>query len=58
VRGLDIIELRAVCTEPADYANPIEPSGRGGARIAAAVLGAIGLGAARPPASRLWAQGE
>src|SRR5688500_13985701 len=26
---LDLIELRLVCTEPSDYANPIEPSGQG-----------------------------
>lgn len=31
---LSVIELRAVCTEPSDYANPIEPSGGGGAKIA------------------------
>lgn len=35
--GVDAIELRAICCEPADYANPIEPSGRGGAKIAAAI---------------------
>jgi hypothetical protein len=35
--GVDLIELRAICTEPADYANPIEPSGRGGAKIAAVI---------------------
>ena len=39
---LDLIELRLVCTEPADYANPIEPSGQGGRRIAAAVARAVG----------------
>jgi hypothetical protein len=36
-RGLPLIDLRLVCDEPADYANPIEPSVRGGAKIAAAV---------------------
>jgi hypothetical protein len=34
---LSAIELRAICTEPADYANPIEPSVRGGSKIAAAI---------------------
>lgn len=29
--GLDLIELRLVCSEPTDYANAIEPSGSGGA---------------------------
>jgi hypothetical protein len=33
-----IIDLRTVCTQPADYANPIEPSGSGGRKIAAAIL--------------------
>ena len=37
-RGLPVIELRQVCTEPADYANPIEPSVPGGAKIAAAIV--------------------
>jgi hypothetical protein len=34
---LGIIDLRLVCTEPADYANPIEPSSRGGQKIARAI---------------------
>ena len=38
---LTIIELRAVCSAAADYANPIEPSGRGGAKIAAAIALAV-----------------
>jgi lysophospholipase L1-like esterase len=42
-RGLPALELRLVCTEPADYANPIEPSVRGGAKIARAIVGALGL---------------
>lgn len=33
-----IVDLRAIFSEPADYANPIEPSARGGAKVAA-VLG-------------------
>jgi hypothetical protein len=37
-----VIELRLVCTEAADYANPIEPSVRGGAKIARAVFRAVG----------------
>jgi hypothetical protein len=36
-RKLDLIDLRLLCNEPADYANPIEPSARGGAKIAAAI---------------------
>lgn len=36
-RGLPVIELRDVCTEPTDYANPIEPSVAGGEKIAHAI---------------------
>jgi hypothetical protein len=49
-RALTVIELRLVCNEPADYANPIEPSSHGGAKIARAIRTAIALphaGAAR-----------
>ena len=42
-RRLDVIELRAICTEPGDYANPIEPSGEGGRKIARAVARAVGV---------------
>jgi hypothetical protein len=35
---LEIIELRLVCTRPEDYANPIEPSSTGAAKIARAIL--------------------
>lgn len=43
--GLDVIDLRLVCSEPEDYANPIEPSGRGGRKIAAALAAAAGIDA-------------
>jgi GDSL-like Lipase/Acylhydrolase family len=36
-----VIDLRLVCSEAADYANPIEPSVRGGAKIARAVAAAV-----------------
>jgi hypothetical protein len=36
-RGLPLVDLRLVCAEDADYANPIEPSARGGAKIAGAI---------------------
>lgn len=35
--ALPVVDLRAVCSEPADYANPIEPSSTGGAKIARAL---------------------
>ena len=36
-RNLTIIDLRFVCSEKTDYANPIEPSGSGGRKIAKAI---------------------
>ena len=38
-----VIDLRLVCTEPADYANPIEPSSTGGEKIARGITASIGL---------------
>jgi hypothetical protein len=46
-RGLTVIDLRVICDQAEDYANPIEPSSLGGAKIAAAVLRAV-TGAAGP----------
>jgi lysophospholipase L1-like esterase len=37
-----VIDLRLVCHEKADYANPIEPSGQGGMKIAKAIVRATG----------------
>jgi hypothetical protein len=45
-RAIDVIDLRLVCTEASDYANPIEPSGSGGKKIAAAIAAAVGASAA------------
>jgi hypothetical protein len=50
--GLDVIDLRAVCDQPQDYANPIEPSSIGGARIARAIARVV-TGTAMP-AARLF----
>jgi lysophospholipase L1-like esterase len=36
-RGLPLIDLRLICSDDSDYANPIEPSVRGGEKIAGAV---------------------
>jgi len=52
--GLDVIDLRAVCDLPQDYANPIEPSSIGGAKIARAVAHVVADGTARP-AARIFA---
>jgi hypothetical protein len=35
--GLPLIDLRLICNEDADYANPIEPSVRGGEKLARAI---------------------
>jgi len=35
--GIPLIDLRLVCSEDADYANPIEPSDKGGEKIARAI---------------------
>ena len=51
---LRVIALRLVCTEPADYANTIEPSVRGGEKVARAIFRAFGLGVPTPEASRIY----
>ena len=35
---IDVIELRSICNQASDYANPIEPSGSGGLKIARAII--------------------
>lgn len=52
-RGMPLIDLRLICNEAADYANPIEPSVQGGGKIARAIAQA----AAAEPLSRssVWA---
>lgn len=39
--GLPVIDLRLICTAPADYANPIEPSSIGGEKIAKAIVAMV-----------------
>jgi hypothetical protein len=39
--GVPVIDLRMICTLPEDYANEIEPSAAGGAKIAQAIIHAI-----------------
>ena len=43
--GFPVLELRDLFTDPADYANPIEPSTRGGAKMAAAIARHVTAGA-------------
>lgn len=40
-RGLPVVDLRTVCSEPDDYANPIEPSSAGGEKIARALTAVL-----------------
>ena len=37
-RKLPLIDLRLICNDDGDFANPIEPSVQGGAKIAAAIM--------------------
>jgi len=37
-RGLSLIDLRVLCNEDVDFANPIEPSVQGGQKIADAIV--------------------
>ena len=38
----NVVDLRMICADPADYANPIEPSGIGGQKIAQAIGRTVG----------------
>ena len=49
------IELRLVCDHPGDYANPIEPSVRGGGKIARAVARALAERSATSRATEIFA---
>jgi GDSL-like lipase/acylhydrolase family protein len=40
-RGVPILDLRLICADPADYANPIEPSATGGAKLAHAITALV-----------------
>ena len=39
--GLTVIDLRLICSSSEDYANPIEPSSKGGAKIARSILTSV-----------------
>ena len=51
---LTALELRSICVDPEDYANPIEPSERGGLKIASAIARAIGAVNASTPPAQVW----
>ena len=50
-RGLPLIDLRLICNEDDDYANPIEPSAKGGSKIAAAIASLVTGGDEEQPRS-------
>jgi len=54
-RGLAVLDLRLICDEDADYANPIEPSSHGGDKIAAAILAWAGAPEPQPPRAQIFA---
>ena len=46
--GAPLIDLRLICNEDEDYANPIEPSSRGGRKIAHAIATLVRAGRPGP----------
>ena len=50
---LDVIDLRLICNEPADYANPIEPSSRGGGKMAEVIAKSLTLDPLREHGTRV-----
>jgi hypothetical protein len=52
---LPVINLRLICSEPSDYANPIEPSGSGGEKIARAIAVTLGWGKGHASSSYVFA---
>jgi hypothetical protein len=52
--GLPLIDLRLICEEPGDYANPIEPSAQGGEKIAAAIARMVQDQPERGGPSTVW----
>ena len=39
--GLPVLDLRLICNQPSDYANPIEPSAAGGEKIARVICSVV-----------------
>lgn len=54
-RRLPLIDLRLLCDEPDDYANPIEPSAKGGDKIAG-VIAQVVAGNTIFPRSQVYAE--
>jgi hypothetical protein len=54
--GLTAIDLRFVCSSPADYANPIEPSSCGGSKIARVIVNLVSNMSTGPAGARIIIQ--
>jgi len=54
-RRLPLVDLRLICAQPDDYANPIEPSAKGGEKIAA-VTAQVVVGNTIFPRSQVFAE--
>jgi lysophospholipase L1-like esterase len=54
-RRLHLVDLRLICNEPDDYANPIEPSAKGGDKIAG-VIAQVVAGNTIFPRSQVYAR--
>jgi hypothetical protein len=53
--GVDVLELRSVCTDPEDFVQQIEPSARGALKIASAIATLV-TGGALLTSGRLFTQ--
>jgi lysophospholipase L1-like esterase len=54
-RRIPLVDLRLICNEPSDYANPIEPSAKGGNKIAGAIAQVV-AGNSIFPRSQVFAE--
>jgi hypothetical protein len=52
---LPVIDLRLVVVDPADFANALEPSSRGAAKIAKSIASALGFADGNAAGSRIFA---
>jgi len=53
-RGLPLVDLRLICSDPADYANPIEPSTLGGDKIASVIAALVQADPVEQGCSTVW----
>jgi lysophospholipase L1-like esterase len=53
-RGLPLLDLRLICNDDGDFANPIEPSVQGGAKMASAISDLLASREAGAARSEVW----